>query len=172
MDRTGLRSFLRELEEGESLGRKVIPSFLKRVDIADRGQQTSDYMSDTRDRLIDLSEHYFPKTNSPLPHPTVDLTDYDPDAEVKLVAAALYPHTDRSDRDVEDRVRRMTIEERINVLKALEGERENRRHRPGRSLERPSYRFDILADYGAFRDLQRHRMMTIEWQKLSPYHGL
>ena len=151
--------------------RKVIPSFLKRVDMPDRGQQTSDYMSDTRERLIDLSEHYFPKTKTPLPNPTVDLTDYDPDAEVKLVASSLYPHTDRSDRDVEDRVRRMTTEERITVLKALEGDRENRRHRPGRALERPSYRFDILADYGAFRDLQRHRMMTIEWQKLSPYHG-
>ena len=151
--------------------RKVIPSFLKRVDIPDRGQQTSDYMADSRDRIIDLSEHYFPPTSSPLPGPLVDLTDYDPDAEIKLVASAFYSHTDRSDRDIEERVRRMTIDERIKVLKALEGDRENRRHRPGRPLERPSYRFDILADYGAFRDLQRHRMMTIEWQKLSPNHG-
>ena len=109
--------------------RKVIPSFLKRVDIPDRGQQTSEYMNDTRERLIDLSAHYFPKSKSPLPHPPVDLTDYDPDAEVKLVASALYPYTDRSDRDIEDRVRKMTTEERITVLKALEGDRENRRHR-------------------------------------------
>ena len=29
----------------------------------------------------------------------------------------------------------------------------------------------MLADYGAFRDLQRHRMVTVEWQKLNPYHG-
>jgi hypothetical protein len=51
------------------------------------------------------------------------------------------------------------------------GERENRRHRPGRAFERTDYRFDVLADYGAFRDLQRHRMLTIEWQRLSPRHG-
>ena len=51
------------------------------------------------------------------------------------------------------------------------GERGNRRHRPGRALERPSYRFDVLSDYGAFRDLQRHRMLTIEWQRLSAAHG-
>src|SRR5690606_5158192 len=44
-------------------------------------------------------------------------------------------------------------------------------HRPGRAFERPSYRFDVLADYGAFRDLQRHRMLTVEWQPLSPRHG-
>src|SRR5690606_36031793 len=30
---------------------------------------------------------------------------------------------------------------------------------------------DICGDYGAFRDLQRHRMATIEWQDLSPLHG-
>jgi hypothetical protein len=51
------------------------------------------------------------------------------------------------------------------------GERANRRHKPGRAFERTGYRFDVLADYGAFRDLQRHRMLTIEWQPLSPVHG-
>ena len=56
-------------------------------------------------------------------------------------------------------------------MKAYTGDRSNRRHKPGRALERPFYRFDVLADYGAFRDLQRHRMLTIEWQQLSPNHG-
>ena len=51
------------------------------------------------------------------------------------------------------------------------GERENRRHKPGRAFERTRYRFDVLADYGAFRDLQRHRLLTLEWQPLSPRHG-
>jgi hypothetical protein len=51
------------------------------------------------------------------------------------------------------------------------GERGNRRHKPGRAFERTGYRFDVLADYGAFRDLQRHRMLTIEWQPLSTRHG-
>ena len=46
-----------------------------------------------------------------------------------------------------------------------------RRHKPGRALERTDYRFDVLADYGAFRDLQRHRMLTVEWQPLTPQHG-
>jgi hypothetical protein len=65
----------------------------------------------------------------------------------------------------------MSIEDRARVMQAYVGDRGNRRHRPGRALERPAYRFDILADYGAFRDLQRHRMLTIEWQQLSPHHG-
>ena len=30
------------------------------------------------------------------------------------------------------------------------------------------YRFEIVSDYGGFRDLQRHRMLTCQWQALSP----
>ncbi len=151
--------------------RKVIPSFLKRVDLPDRGDEVGAYSADIRERLEDLAEDYFPTDGLVAGSPTVDLTDFDPDAEVKLVAAALYSFTNRSDREVESRVRAMTVDERLTILKAMAGDRSNRRHRPGRALERPSYRFDVLSDYGAFRDLQRHRMLTIEWQHLSPDHG-
>ena len=57
------------------------------------------------------------------------------------------------------------------MLRAYVGERGNRRHRPGRAFERTAYRFDVLTDYGAFRDLQRHRLLTLEWQPLSTRHG-
>ena len=72
---------------------------------------------------------------------------------------------------IEERVRSLGAEERLAVVRAYVGERANRRHKPGRALERPFYRFDVLTDYGAFRDLQRHRMLTIEWQRLTPHHG-
>jgi hypothetical protein len=65
----------------------------------------------------------------------------------------------------------MGSEERAQLLRAYVGERQNRRHKPGRAFERTTYRFDILTDYGAFRDLQRHRLLTLEWQALSPRHG-
>ena len=65
----------------------------------------------------------------------------------------------------------MSQEERAAVLRAYLGDRRNRRHKPGRAFERTGYRFDVLCDYGAFRDLQRHRMLTIEWQRLSTGHG-
>ena len=38
-------------------------------------------------------------------------------------------------------------------------------------MERLGYRFDILCDYGIFRDLQRHRMLTLDWQRLGTGHG-
>ena len=65
----------------------------------------------------------------------------------------------------------MPAADRSAILRAYVGERTNRRHKPGRAFERTSYRFDVLCDYGAFRDLQRHRTLTIEWQALSPAHG-
>jgi hypothetical protein len=67
--------------------------------------------------------------------------------------------------------RRLSADERAAVLAAYVGKRANRRHRPGRAFERTAYRFDVLTDYGAFRDLQRHRLLTLEWQRLSPRHG-
>ena len=60
----------------------------------------------------------------------------------------------------------MTEEQRSNLLHLYFGDRINRRQKPGRALERSSYTFDIVGDYGSFRDLQRHRMMSIEWQPL------
>ena len=121
--------------------------------------------------MDEVAARLFPAGTDVEPAPVVTLVDYDPDAEVKLVASALYAHLDLPETQIEARVRRMGTDDRIAVLRAYEGERTNRRHKPGRALERPSYRFDVLADYGAFRDLQRHRMLTIEWQRLTPHHG-
>ena len=107
----------------------------------------------------------------PEPRPSVTLTDFDPDAEDKLLAAICYPHTQLPDDQILARVRTLGEGERSELLRAYVGERDNRRHRPGRAFERVDYRFDIVADYGAFRDLQRHRMLTIEWQPLCTLHG-
>jgi thymidylate synthase ThyX len=150
--------------------RKVIPSFLKRVDLADRGGRWSDYLSDTRESTSELVGGLFAET--PVDHsPPVVLTDFDPEGEDKLIAAICYSHTSLPETQIMQRVQRMSHAEKVAILKAYIGDRENRRHRPGRAFERTDYRFDVLSDYGAFRDMQRHRMLTIEWQPLTPNHG-
>ncbi|MCU1355950.1 MAG: hypothetical protein JWM89_1368, partial [Acidimicrobiales bacterium] len=152
--------------------RKVIPSFLKRVDLPDRGVPWSEYFGRNRAAMDEVAERFFPSADTVGDEaPLVTLVDFDPDAEIHMVAAMLYPHTHLPEVQLEAGVREMTAEERMSVVRAYVGERSNRRHRPGRALERIDYRFDVLADYGAFRDLQRHRMLTIEWQPLSPRHG-
>lgn len=150
--------------------RKVIPSFVRRVDIPERGGEWVDYLATTRTAMEGLAAELVPPA-PPDTEPMVDLVDFDPDAEIKVVAAMLYPYTDRPERDLEALARAMSVDERIRVVRTYCGDRRNRRHRPGRAIERPFYRFDVLADYGAFRDLQRHRMLTVEWQQLTTRHG-
>jgi thymidylate synthase ThyX len=150
--------------------RKVIPAFLRRVDLPDRGVRHSAYLAEARDE-IERTARELLAGEEPQEQPEVVLTDFDPEGEIKVVAAALYAVSGLPDAQLERRARAMTAEERAAVLRAYVGRRDNRRHKPGRAFERTSYRFDVLADYGAFRDLQRHRLLTLEWQPLSTRHG-
>jgi thymidylate synthase ThyX len=151
--------------------RKVIPSFLERVDRDDRGVAWSEYLRETAEDTRDVVAAMFPEGTVADHAPLVRLVDFDPDAEVKMVASMMYPHTHLPEDQLERQVLAMSHDDRMAVIRAYVGDRRNRRHKPGRALERSFYRFDVLVDYGAFRDLQRHRMLTIDWQQLSPYHG-
>ena len=150
--------------------RKVVPSFLSRVDRPERGGAWSTHLEETREHTAAVVHRIF-ADEEPEPRPGVTLTDFDPEGEDKVLAAVCYPQTSLPEDQILARVRRLGTDERVSLLAAYVGERTNRRHKPGRAFERTGYRFDVLADYGAFRDLQRHRMLTIEWQALTPKHG-
>jgi thymidylate synthase ThyX len=149
--------------------RKVIPAFLTRVDHPERGGRWSEYFAAIRKDLGEIAMDL--EAVEPEPRHEVTLTDFDPHGETKVVAAALYAFSDLPDDQLLDIARRLSPDERLSILRAYVGNRTNRRHRPGRAFERTSYRFDVLTDYGAFRDLQRHRLLTLEWQPLTPRHG-
>ena len=150
--------------------RKVIPSFLQRVDVAERGGEWTSYLAATRDataRVVDrLWPEGQPSSATDQPEPEVTLLDFDPDGEEKVLAAACFSYLRCSEHQARQRVRLLNHDERVALLAAYVGDRRNRRHRPGRAFERTDYRFELVTDYGAFRDLQRHRMLTIEWQRL------
>jgi thymidylate synthase ThyX len=150
--------------------RKVIPAFLLRVDQPERGGRWTQYLAETRAGTERLASTLLSHVHA-IDQPEVTLTDFDPDGEIKIVAAALYAVSDLPDDQLFSLARKMPSAERAAVLNAYVGNRTNRRHRPGRAFERTMYRFDILADYGAFRDLQRHRLLTLEWQPLGARHG-
>ncbi|HEX4434862.1 MAG TPA: FAD-dependent thymidylate synthase [Acidimicrobiales bacterium] len=153
--------------------RKVIPSFLQRVDVPARGGEWSEYLASTRDRTARLVSRLWPELGQPdapgggrEETTEVALLDYDPDGEEKVLVAACFSHLGCSEREAARLVRRLGHEDRVALLTAYVGDRRNRRHRPGRAFERTDYRFELVTDYGAFRDLQRHRMLTMEWQPL------
>ena len=150
--------------------RKVIPAFLSRVDQPERGVRWSTYLAETRSGADEMAADFL-RTTAAEQRQEVTLSEFDPDGEVKVVASVLYSSSHLPDDQLCDIARGMDPEERAALLRAYVGNRANRRHKPGRAFERTRYRFDILADYGAFRDLQRHRMLTLEWQALSTRHG-
>ena len=150
--------------------RKVIPTFLRRVDMPERGVAWSNYLADNANNTAELVDEYF-GIIEPQDAPEVTLVDFDPDGEDKLLAAICYSSSDLPETQLLERVRKLSQDQRVALIRAYVGERSNRRHKPGRAFERLSYRFDVLGDYGAFRDMQRHRLLTIEWQRLTPHLG-
>ena len=148
--------------------RKIIPSFLTRVDLPDRGVRWSEYLEGVRDELEALASDLRPPDER---GPSVTLTDWDDNAETKIAAAALYAVSELPDAALQKMAAAMSPAEKAQIVAAMVGDRENRRHRPGRPMERTAYRFDVSCDIGAFRDLQRHRLMTLEWQRFSTRLG-
>lgn len=158
----------------------LIPSFVKRAK-TERGRAQQEYLRGVRERVAALgnggwqsrsggSEPLNPHPPSPIPS-GVTLVEYDPDAEAKVVAAILYPHSTLPLAEVRALVAVLPVEERLAIIRAYVGERGSRFHKPGRAFETPVYTFDILADIGAYRDLQRHRILTQERQSYSTRHG-
>jgi len=154
----------------------LIPSFVKRA-ASERGRAQQAYLRGMRERVlgvgswvlaVDDAERHAPNTQHLSP---VTLVEFDPDAEAKTVAAILYPHTDLPLEQVRALVSGLAAEERLAIIRAYVGERGSRFQRPGRAFEEPYYTFDILADLGAYRDLQRHRILTQERQRYTIQHG-
>lgn len=150
--------------------RKVIPSFLKRVDLEDRGVAWTNYMASTRSQTARLLADLWDSTVQQEGE-SVKLVGYDPEGEIRVMEAIAFAATDRATEEIRERVGRLSADERRTLMDTYIGRRGNRRHRPGRAFERTDYRFELTTDYGAFRDLQRHRLLTVEWQPLSTNLG-
>ncbi len=152
--------------------RQVIPVFMRRIDQPDRGGEWAAYLRTTSDRSAEETARLLKGIKQAVVRErNVGLTEFDPDGEVKVIAAAMYPHAAVGDEALLDVARHLSDADRERVLSSYVGGRTNRRQKPGRAFERTSYRFEIIVEYGAFRDLQRHRMLTLDWQPLSPYLG-
>ena len=155
--------------------RKIIPAFLTRVDLENRGKLWSQYIKDIHSDMNCVVKSLLKKEKVSLQirhtQNEVNLIAWDKDGLDKIIQSILFEYTFESEKDIQKRIETFTEEEKRDILKKYCGNRQNRRHKPGRALETISYKFEVLSDYGAFRDLQRHRMLTLEWQKLSPRNG-
>lgn len=147
----------------------VMPSFVTRVRRPDRGGRWVDYLA-SRARAGRRWADRLGLQDEPADRPSVRLLRHDGEPD-DLLTALLFESTGSSEETIRGAVEELDSDQRAALLADLVGERSNRRHRPGRGFEALRYRFEIVADYGAFRDLQRHRMLTIQWQPLTPELG-
>jgi thymidylate synthase ThyX len=151
--------------------RKIAPSFLKRADLADRGMVTAQYMKDNRHAMRDIALQMLTQTPVSLEN-KVTLVDYWPKNEFDLIPEILFAECHLPLEKIREEVALWSEEKKREVFDAYVGLRQNRRHKPGRALEKVHYEWQITDDYGTFRDLQRHRVVDKwEWQRLTPYYG-
>ena len=150
----------------------VVPSFVTRVERPERGGEWISYLEERRD----AAERWAARLGldraraDAASGPAVRLLSAR-GTEDELLAALLFESAVSSEEEARAAVRVLPPDERATLLRELVGARSNRRHRPGRGFEALSYRFEVVSDYGAFRDLQRHRTMTVQWQPLTPWLG-
>jgi thymidylate synthase ThyX len=157
----------------------VMPSFVARVERPDRGGEWVAYLAERDragaqwaqrlglDRAATAGEGGASHGDG---RPSVRLLEVDGN-EDRLLAALLFEAGAASEERAREALSELASTDRAAMLSELVGARSNRRHRPGRGFESLRYRFEVVSDYGAFRDLQRHRMLTVQWQRLAPDLG-
>ena len=149
----------------------VMPSFVARVERPDRGGEWIGYLDSRARGRRALGRAPADIDEQPTDRPSVRLLRAEGDEDDLLARAAVRGQRSLGGADPRRRRARSTPRPERELLAELVGERRNRRHRPGRGFEALRYRFEIVSDYGAFRDLQRHRMLTVQWQALTPDLG-
>jgi thymidylate synthase ThyX len=148
----------------------VMPSFVARVERPERGGEWVTYLDRREAAAREWAARLGLGRAAGDGGPSVRLLEVDGDMD-RLLAALLFEASATSEEQVRIAVAALSADQQGALLADLMGRRGNRRHRPGRGLETLRYRFEIVSDYGAFRDLQRHRMLTCQWQALSPHLG-
>lgn len=152
--------------------RKVVPTFLERADRPDRGGAWIAYRANTRQNIRALAEKNGLQPMKGSGESAAELTDFWPKNELDVLPHALYEQSSLSLKELTAATNEWSYAEKEAAVKTYIGERLNRRHKPGRAFETVHYNFDLICDYGIFRDLQRHRMVdAMEWQQLTPHYG-
>jgi thymidylate synthase ThyX len=182
------------LEEGRALGaqmkaeaRHVVPTLLKYADYNAYRAETSDAIDELATELLgDLTPPRSSATLSLLRRgweperagevsrageiSPVSLVFSDPDADNILVAAILYGAAHLPMEVLLARVKAFTDADKERVVDEYL-KRRGKHDAPGRALERVFCTVEMTMDYGAYRDVQRHRMATQTTQALTPALG-
>jgi len=146
---------------------KDIPSFVRRADPGNKHCKSfSEFFEQMQTELKSLAAYYTPSLEK-MEESGVRLLYSDPDSPAKVAAALLFSSSRASLQELQEHCRGLSDEEIGRILDAASNYRENRRHKSPRALEQAQFTFEIVADFGVFRDLQRHRLLSQERQLLT-----
>lgn len=148
---------------------KTIPSFVKTAK-GKYGEQAAAYLHETKKTVCEIALQELPNV-SPQNSNEVELVGFDENALEKIVAAVLYPSSDLSFGQIKKIVQKMPYEKKKEIFDNALLHRTNRRHKLLRGFEHAFYEFDLLGNFGIYRDLQRHRVLTQQRQVLGVKHG-
>lgn len=150
---------------------KVIPSFIRRANPTHRTHQSyATYQEAMQSELKLIGEQHL----SHIPKSTetgVKLVSFDSEAVTKVAAALLYSQGNRGLPELWSYCKNLSEEELARILDAGCNARENRRQKSPRALEHAEFTFEVVSDFGAYRDLHRHRLLTQERQLLTCDYG-
>ena len=145
---------------------KIIPSFVRRASLSHRTHQAWSEFHDAIETELRMTAAHYADLRASEVTPGAHLIDWDPQGPKKVAAATLFAVSPFSLKDLKSLVEELPDDEVDRILEAATYGRETRRHKSPRALEHASFTFEIVADFGAYRDLQRHRMLTQERQLL------
>lgn len=150
---------------------KVMPSFVRRSEGNHKYQQaftqyTEQFNAEIKS-VVEATTDNVPSMRSP----GVRLVSYDKDSPARVAAAMLFGQSKAGLMELQEYCRSLSEEDLSRILEAGSNFRENRRHKSPRALEHAFFTFEIVADFGCYRDLQRHRMLTQDRQYLTCDYG-
>ena len=144
---------------------KIIPTLLKYADHNGYIAETNSVMSRIASEALTA-----PSAIENASENDVSLIRFESDVEDQLVASILYGYTQTAAAELMVAVRSMTADQKERVIDEYLSRR-GKWDEPLRALEHIYYTFEVLVDYGAFRDIQRHRMATQTTQLFTDVHG-
>lgn len=139
---------------------KVIPSFVKRS-TNERGMESQKYLTETRTIIDSWARRLKNAHANGVSKPQVKLVDFAAEAEERLLVGFFYDRLNLPYRNVLAAVRRMRKKDRKEFFSKYFALRQHRTHKPGRALEMTSYTFDIVSTIACYKDIQRHRMLSL-----------
>ncbi|MEK6972970.1 MAG: FAD-dependent thymidylate synthase [archaeon] len=167
------------LDEMQELGFKLKQEVTKVIPVLVKFADYNPYIANTEKKMYAICEPY--SAEKPVKgnanekeentaEKDVTLVDYDKEAENKLIVAILYRFTHKNFESLLDKAKKMGEKEKLKIIDEFLNEK-SQFDSPLRELEHLNYAFDVLVDYGAFRDIQRHRMCTQTNQLVTTKNG-